>query len=382
MKAIITDVKYRMSISLIRDLAEKGVEIIACHSGSGIPFAFSSKFVSETAVLPDSQAQPEEFLSALAELCRSHTSEEGLPVVLPVGAKTLGLLAGAEGRKAMNGVCRLCLPDSASLDLANDKARLAELAKQIGVPVPLEYDPFSDPSVFNYPVVIKPVCGEKQGLSAEQRYIIAHDPETAAKATSHFTFDGVPPVVQQYLSGSGLGYSVVAFEGEIVNAICHKRLREYPLSGGPSTCCQAIDGSFVRKYAEKLIKALNFTGLAMIEFKLDKDGNPYLLEINPRIWGTFPLTRASKSSLGYDWFCLAAGIEPIRVPPRNGTKMYYLLSDARRAAACLKKGRVGQALSSICSWVMPGCNEGIFEWKDAKASFAYLSSYIKRGVGQ
>ncbi|MBQ5813968.1 MAG: hypothetical protein IIW34_07450, partial [Clostridia bacterium] len=99
-------------------------------------------------------------------------------------------------------------------------------------------------------------------------------------------------------------------------------------------------------------------------------------------WGTFPLTRASKSSLGFDWFCLAAGIEPIRVPPRQGTKMYYLLSDARRAAACLKKGQLGQALSTICSWVMPGYNEGIFEWKDAKASFAYLSSYIKRGVGQ
>ncbi|MBQ5812905.1 MAG: hypothetical protein IIW34_01985, partial [Clostridia bacterium] len=190
MKAIITDVKYRMSISLIRDLAEKGVEIIACHSGSGAPFAFSSKFVCGTAVLPDSQTQPEEFLSSLAELCRIHMSGEELPVVLPVGAKTLGLLASREGRKAMNGVCRLCLPDSASLDLANDKARLAELAKQIGVPVPFEYDPSSDPSVFNYPVVIKPVCGEKQGLSAEQRYIIAHDPETAAKAISHFTFDG------------------------------------------------------------------------------------------------------------------------------------------------------------------------------------------------
>ena len=33
MTAIITDVKYRMALSLIRDLSDHGIEVIACHSG-------------------------------------------------------------------------------------------------------------------------------------------------------------------------------------------------------------------------------------------------------------------------------------------------------------------------------------------------------------
>ena len=379
MTAIITDVKYRMALSLIRDLSDHGIEVIACHSGEGRPYAFDSKGVVRTAMLPDAQAEPEAFLQVLAELCRSCRE---VPVVLPVGARSLALLAGDMGRKALEGLCHTCLSTADALDLANDKARLAALAREVGVPVPEEYAIHSDAdfAALPYPVVLKPLCGEKQGLSAEQRYVIARDAVTAQKAYVGFTFDGQPPVVQQYIPGGGIGYSVLAKNGEIANAICHKRIREYPLSGGPSTCCEVIDGRFVAGYAAKLVKALNFTGLAMIEFKLDTAGNPYLLEINPRIWGTFPLTRASESSIGYDWYALASGRSPEKIPPKVGTRMYYLLSDGRRAVSVLKKGRLGEVFSSMADWLLPRAKEGIFEWNDFKASRNYLLSYLRRGL--
>lgn len=379
MTAIITDVKYRMALSLIRDLADAGIPVIACHSGEGRPYAFDAKGVVRTAVLPDAADQPQACLEALATLCRSCDEP---PVILPVGAKTLALLAGPEGRTALEGLCRTCLPTTESLDLANDKARLAALAREIGVPVPKEYFPRTaeDFEALPYPVVLKPTCGEKQGLSAEQRYVIAKDAQTARVAFERFTFEDQYPVVQQYIAGGGVGYSVLAKEGEIVGAICHKRLREYPLTGGPSTCCQVIDGSFVSEYAQKLVKALNFTGLAMIEFKLDSNGSPYLLEINPRIWGTFPLTRASKSSIGYDWYALAADLLPQKIPPRMDTRMFYLLSDGRRMVSVLKKRKLGECLTSVCDWLLPRASEGIFEWSDLKSSIGYLRSYLQRGL--
>ena len=379
MIAIVTDVKYRMALSLIRDLADAGIPVIACHSGEGRPYAFDAKGILRTAVLPDASTQPQACLETLSALCRSC---EETPVLLPVGAKTLGLLASPEGHAALDGLCRICLPTAEALDLANDKARLAALARQLGVPVPEEYFPKTteDFDRLPYPVVLKPTCGEKQGLSAEQRYVIAKDAKTAQEAFERFTFEDQYPVVQQYIAGSGIGYSVLAKEGEIVGAICHKRLREYPLTGGPSTCCEVIDGTFVAEYAAKLVKVLNFTGLAMIEFKLDSNGEPYLLEINPRIWGTFPLTRASRSSIGYDWYALAADLLPQKIPPRTGTRMFYLLSDGRRMVSILKKGRLGECLTSIGDWLLPRASEGIFEWSDPKASFGYLRSYLQRGL--
>lgn len=379
MTAIVTDVKYRMALSLIRDLADHHIPVIACHSGPGRPYAFDSKGVTRTVLLPDAQTEPDRFLQELADLCRSCAEP---PVVLPVGAKTLGLLCSGQGRAALDGLCRTCLPDADALDLANDKARLAELARRLRVPVPEEYFPADDAAfdALPYPVVLKPTCGEKQGLSAEQRYVIARDAQTARKAYAAFTFDGQPPVVQQYIAGGGIGYSVLAKGGKIMGSICHKRIREYPLSGGPSTCCTVIDGSFVAEHARNLVKALNFTGLAMIEFKLDEQGNPFLLEINPRLWGTFPLTRASNSSMGYDWYALAAGLPAEQRPALVGTRMYYLLSDVRRAAAALKKGRMGEVLSSVGDWLLPRAKEAIWEWRDPKASKNYLLSYLQRGM--
>ena len=42
--------------------------------------------------------------------------------------------------------------------------------------------------------------------------------------------------------------------------------------------------------AVSLLQAIEFTGIAMVEFK-----GAYLLECNPRIWGSFPLTDACGS---------------------------------------------------------------------------------------
>lgn len=379
MTAIVTDTKYRMSLSLIRDLADRGVSVIACYSGKA-PYALRSKGVARAACLPDCRQAPDAFLRALADLCRTCTET---PVLLPVGAATLALVTAPEGRAALEGLCSFCLSDADTLALANDKARLAALARTVGVPVPEAYHPRT-PSDFDklpYPVVLKPLCGEKQGLEAARRYVIARDAAQARDAFAAFTFDGQPPVVQQYLPGEGLGYSVLAQSGVIVNAICHRRVREYPLSGGPSTCCQVIDGEFLRPYAEKLVKALNFTGPAMIEFKLDQDGQPRLLEINPRLWGTFPLTRAARSSFAWDWYALAAGLPPEKTPPRIGTRMYYLLSDARRSLAALRQGKTNGSAAALGDWLLPRAREGVFEWGDLRASMGYLASYLRRGMG-
>lgn len=379
MTAIITDTKYRMSLSLIRDLADNGIDIVAC-GGEERPFAFLSKGVNRRVVLPDPKANPQLYTERLLDLCSEIRDKEGQkPVLLPVGAASLALITDKARR--FEEVCLCALPIYEALEAANDKAQLAELAVDAGVPVPESFAPTSDDDFFKYqyPLVVKPVFGEKQGLTAAMRYVIAHTPQQAIKAYRDFTFDNTPPVVQKYLEGGGYGYSVIADRGEIVNAVCHKRLREYPVSGGPSTCCVTVDGGFLKQYAEKLVKALNFTGPAMIEFKMDKQGHPYLLEINPRLWGTFPLTRVSGSSMAYDWFAVAAKKEPKRIPPTVGKRMYYLPSDMRRGLSCLKSGQASQSLTAFKELFSPHSKEGVFEWSDPRASLAYLTSYLQRG---
>ena len=48
MTAVITDVHYRMSLALIRDLAQAGVRVVCCErAGAGAPLGFSSKYAGE-----------------------------------------------------------------------------------------------------------------------------------------------------------------------------------------------------------------------------------------------------------------------------------------------------------------------------------------------
>ena len=92
MTAVITDVHYRMSLALIRDLAQAGVRVVVCwREDSGAPLGFRSKYPARRVTLPR-----EGWLEELYRLCSQIREEEGeSPALLPVGAATLAALAPA-----------------------------------------------------------------------------------------------------------------------------------------------------------------------------------------------------------------------------------------------------------------------------------------------
>ncbi len=72
MTAIVTDAHYRMSVSLIRDLADRGVRVVACEKASiKNPVGFASRGVLRCVRLPE-----EGYLDALLALCREIFAQE------------------------------------------------------------------------------------------------------------------------------------------------------------------------------------------------------------------------------------------------------------------------------------------------------------------
>jgi predicted ATP-grasp superfamily ATP-dependent carboligase len=96
-------------------------------------------------------------------------------------------------------------------------------------------------------------------------------------------------LLQEYIAGEGHGVEMLAHEGEALAAFQHRRLREVPVTGGASSLREsvALDRELF-DYSRRLLAALRWTGLAMVEFKLGSDG-PRLMEINGRVWGSLPL---------------------------------------------------------------------------------------------
>lgn len=388
MTAVITDVHYRMSLALIRDLAQAGVRTVCCER-EGVPalLGFVSKYTDETVLLPR-----EGWPDTLYDLCARLTEREGeRPALLPVGAVTLAALSAERERFA--AVCGLCIPTPEQLDAFNSKETVAQLGEKLGVPVPARFVPQGGediPAFFRkiaLPCVVKPLCGEKFGLSAAQRYVIARTPEQGAAAFGRFqALTGEPPMVQEYLPGAGLGCSVLAEEGTVRAALCHRRVREYPVSGGPSSCCVRVDRPDLEGYAARLVSETGYTGLAMFEFKEGADGQPRLLEINPRVWGTFPLTRASRSGIPLLWYTLSRNRgdprkEPAPLPPASPfrpCKMQFGPSDLMAGLGWLKRGQPSKALGALGDFLNPAVKDGLWEWGDPKPGLMYYRSLLKK----
>lgn len=366
---IVTDVRYRTALAVIRPLAKAGYEVIAVQTRDDIqaqPAAFYSRYVSRR-VLLNGSVKDADYAERLLTLCADFSER---PVLFPIGADTLAMLS--QNKERFAAVCDFLVSDAQTLDRANDKRSVAELAQRIGVPTPREYEGAPE-----YPVIIKPRCGEKLGLHAEQRYAKAENAEQFQKAFEKMSQYDPAPVVQELIQGVGEGVCLIMNEAhEPVSVICHSRIREYPISGGPSACCVSMYDEALVCYAAALLQALRFVGIAMVEFKGGK-----LLEINPRIWGSFPLTEACGSRFAENYVRAAKG-EHFDQPDssyRRDTRMRFFLNDTLACLSCLRHGRIGAFFGGLADIFR--AREAIFRFTDQKPFWHYLLQTLRKGGG-
>ena len=187
--------------------------------------------------------------------------------------------------------------------------------------------------------------GEQFGLKAGDRYAIAENPRQYRAALARMRRYDDDPIVQEKLSGEGAGVCLLLDrEQRLICAFGHRRIREYPVSGGPSACCESVWDEEKIAQAYALLKSFGFVGLAMVEFK-----GASILEVNPRVWGSFPLTDCAGSPLAAHYAAAAAG-ETVDYAPcdyETGVRMRFLLNDAAAVLSLLKHGRVREALGGV-----------------------------------
>lgn len=364
--AVVTDGKYRSSIAAVRALGRAGYRVVVTQTRldvSGEPPVFASRYASETHWIEGS-CKDGDYPARLMALLREYSH----PVLLCAGAVTLNAVAAARGEFAQ--VCDFLIAPPEVLDALNDKEAVHRRGLELGIPVPAEFSGTPD----RYPVIIKPRCGEKFGLKAQDRYKIAGNEEEYALAMELMTRYDPEPIVQEKIDGEGLGVSLLLDRNSrLISALCHRRIREYPVSGGPSTCCESFyDGEKI-EMAYKLLQSFGFVGMAMVEFK-----GRCLLEVNPRVWGSFPMTEQAESSFTEKYARAAAG-EPVDYTPGDyisGVKMRFLLNDTLAVLGYFRRGQWRRAFGGVLDAFRAREALGA---KDDPAPFRrYLQNYLLR----
>ena len=387
--AVVTDVRYRMSLPVIRSLGKSGIPVISaerneCDLKSAL--GFYSKYSKMNTLISDAENK-EAFFSDLQSLCENFSER---PVIIPVGISTLLALCSERERLLQFADC--ALPPLSSIELANDKARLVPFAKECGVPVPETTFLGDSESVselserISFPAVIKLPRGEMLGLPPEKRYAIIDNKEDFVTAYNAFSEYDKCILVQQYIVGEGFGVSAVFDKNsEPLEIFCHRRIREYPSSGGPSSFCESIDAPKLADYAIKLLKKLNWVGVAMVEFKGSCETGFYLMEINPRFWGSSALAPNSGCNIPLALYRAASGetaapYKSFSPHYKVGHKMRFLLQDLLAFPSYLKKSKnkFKFALFFILNLFNPSISDGVLSISDLRSSVQYLKNALKK----
>lgn len=362
--ALVTDGKYRSSIAAVRALHRAGYRVVVTQTRADIksaPAVSVSKSCDDFRWIDGACADAD-----YAEKLLSVLKEYEHPVLFCVGAVTLNTVAAR--REEFAALANFLIAPKETLDALNDKESVHQRALELGIPVPREYDGTPE----SYPVVVKPHCGEKFGLKAADRYAVANNEAEFDAIMEKMQRYDPSPIVQQKITGEGAGASLLlGRESELLGALCHRRVREYPITGGPSTCCESFYDEKMIDEAYELLKSFYFTGLAMVEFKGD-----CILEVNPRVWGSFPMTEAAQSPIVAHYAQAAQGGQVTYAAKdyRTGVKMRFFLNDTVAALSYLKAGRVKEGLRGLGDFFT--AKEALSAKGDGKVMRAYLKKSL------
>jgi predicted ATP-grasp superfamily ATP-dependent carboligase len=348
MSVLVTDGHWRKTLALVRSLGGKGVRVTVGER-TFLNTSFFSKYCSRRIVYPSPRRYPDQFIEfILKEIKKNHYE-----CLFPMEEETLLLLA--KHQSEISKYTYLLIPDLKKIEFVRDKGNLIQFAETHGIPTPktshFPLSLFPSPSRGEGRVGVPRHQGEKVNLELDFDSIPI--PAVIKPRISSGSFgiayvkrreDLVPlyqrvherypfPLIQEWIPDGGgiFGFSAL-FDGasNMKAAFIHRKLRMYPVQGGPSTLREGVEHPQIMELGFSLLKSLNWKGVAMVEFKVDpRDGIPKLMEVNPRFWGSLHLAVVSGVDFPYLIVKMARGerFEPILHYPVGKRCRWLLFGD-------------------------------------------------------
>ena len=327
MSAIVTNAESSIGLAVIRSLGRNNVDatVASCEEHA---ISFHSKYCKEKIIYPQI-SNKNKFIKSLEVIVKKGNYD----VLFPIREDIIPIISYHRDR--FKKYTKIPLVEHEKLNIAFDKSETLKIAMQNNIPHPKTYFVESVKEVkkignkLEYPVVIKPrISSGSKGL-----YYVT-SPKELVNRYAEISKEHKNPIIQECISLNGEAYGVEALfnkDSKPRATFVHKRIRQYPITGGPSTLRESIKNEEVEKLGIKLLKALGWYGVAMVEFKIDpRDNKPKLMEINPRFWGSLPLSIASGVDFPYLLYRMALDGDIKKVSNyKIGVKSRLLFADMR-----------------------------------------------------
>ncbi|MGZ8393786.1 MAG: carboxylate--amine ligase [Nitrospira sp.] len=337
---IVTDGNERSALAVTRSLGRRGIPVYV-GAENGRSLAGMSRYCQGSFVYPSPWESPERYVACIIEHAHLHDAA----ALFPMTDLAVELLGTPEVR--VHADFAIPIPSLEQYHALSDKYRLMQWAQSNGIPIPETHFVVGGdvspilPSLDRWPVVVKPGRSLVRARGAVKKTSVqyARNADELCRLYAEHAELREPSLIQSRVVGHGEGVFGL-FEGGQARALfAHRRLREKPPSGGVSVLRESIAlPEPMTKYAQMIAESVHWHGVAMMEFKVDRQGVPYLMEVNGRFWGSLQL--AVDSGIDFPWLLYqlaVTGRVPEPKPYRVGVQSRWWLGDVDHLLLRLRK---------------------------------------------
>jgi len=283
MSAIVTNAKNRIAYNIVRSLGQKGIEV---HTSDFVPLSmsFASRYSKSHFLYPSPFSDQEAFIACII----SHIKRLRADVLIPAFEETF-LISKHKDELSRN--VRVVIPDYDQILTAHNKDKWSPIANELNIPTPRNYsimelrNETGSVERLRFPVLIKP----KQGGGAW-----AISQIDSIKGLHAFldqdTYMDLPWdrfFFQEKINGENHCVAMLFRQGEYRAKTSYRQVRDLPATGGQATMRISVPNERAEGYLERMLKELKWHGICQADFVIDGKTNiPYLIDINPRFWGS------------------------------------------------------------------------------------------------
>ena len=379
MSAIVTCASNRIAYNIVHSLGSKGIRIV---TGDFFPLSmsFASRYSKAHFLYPSPFTKQEKFIESIIRNIEKYKTK----VLIPVFEETFLI---SKYRETLSKITNLVVPEYKNILIAHNKDIWEQTAKKLKIPVPKSYEikkirkNLSNLKYIRFPALIKP----KQGGGAwgitefENIYSIY----SVLGQNVYVNLPWHRFILQEKIKGDNFCVAMLFRHGEMRAKIAYKQIRDYPLSGGQATLRISVRNEKAENYLEKLLKELKWHGICQADFIVEEKSNiPYLIDLNPRFWGSLVQGIASGVDFPYLTYKMAIdGDIKIKNDFKTGVATRWIGGDFRTFYDFLKSKK--NRKESICKFIFPRLGKiyyDDFKIDDPMPIFVWFADVFLRAI--
>ena len=317
---LVLDPWFSSSLAACRALGRAGYDVGVAGYRTGrlaVGPAASSRYAIRYHVLPDPTGPADAFEAALTRLLSTRRYD----VILATDDSTLARLATV-------AVPVPTFPDvGPAFRSLTDKITLVEICAAAGVAYPDTCAPADDGQArravdqLKLPVVVKSsrsAEADELAVRGARGAAVCWTVEETVAAARGIREAGLQPIIQSRVRfAEKLNAVVIRTDGGSEFRYAHRVLREAPPSGGIGVALQTLSprtgaGAAAVDGLERVCSAAGYAGVAQAEFyRSEDDGTLYLVDVNPRLWGSTSFAERLGQRVVERGVRLALGLQPL-----------------------------------------------------------------------